>query len=106
MNQLKWIPKDPDKNIGVPGKGFIKASDFSQEDLDNLIARAKNRKQDVSSFLINAGLKKVNPQAELELDTREFEKEEEIAGQEVEAHEQPKRTRRTKAEIEASKEKE
>ena len=91
---LKWVPRDLDGTIGVPEKGYIKCSDFSQEDLDNLIARAKNRKQDVNVFLHNAGLKKVNPQAELDLsDPREFEKEEQLTELELNPHAEP----RTKA---------
>lgn len=90
---LKWIPKDPDKNIGVPGEGYINPADFNQTHLDAMIARAKNRKIDVNHFLINAGLKPVEAQLELEV--------------EVNAHAEPKkRTRRTKAEIEADKVKE
>lgn len=55
--QMNWRPKND--TIGVPGKGFIKASDFSEEDLLALIARAENRNQDVHSFLLKAGLEPV-----------------------------------------------
>ncbi len=89
-NQLKWIPKDPSKNIGVPGKGYILASDFSQEDLDNLIKRAKNRKQDVHSFLLNCGLVPAKPQFELEIEEpREFEKKAEVKEDEINPHSEP-----------------
>lgn len=88
---LKWKPKDMDANIGVPGKAFIKASDFAQDDLDALIERAKNRKIDVSTFLLKAGLVKVVPQFDLELE------------EPVKEEEQPVRVRRTKAQIEADK---
>jgi hypothetical protein len=103
MNNLKWTPKDPDKAIGVPGKGYISPKDFDEEDLKNLIKRAKNRKQDVHSFLLGAGLIPVVPQFELGLeDPREYEKSQKVDEEEIEAHEQP-RKRRTKAEIEADK---
>jgi hypothetical protein len=92
MNNLKWNPKDPDGLIGVPGKGYIKASDFSQEDLNNLINRAKNRKIDVASFLLGAGLVPAKPQLDLVIE--EVDEDEE---------EPKKRVRRTKAEIEAAK---
>lgn len=96
--QLKWKPKDPDANIGVPGKGFIKSSDFSQEDLDNLITRAKNRKVDVHSFLLKAGLVPAQPQFELSLEEpRSFEKEEESSEEEINAHEEPKPLKTVKA---------
>lgn len=103
MNNLKWIPKDPGKNIGVPNKGFILASDFSQEDLDNLIKRAKNRKQDVHSFLLGCGLVPAQPQFDLELEEpRAYEKSQKVSEEEINAHAEPeKRPRRTKAQIEA-----
>lgn len=82
---MKWKPKN-DK-CGVPGKGFIKADDYSQEDEDALIARAKNRKIDVNMFMINAGFVPNNEVAQLEITEAIDDK--------------PKRTRRTKAEIEA-----
>ena|SRR5690349_5670197 len=97
---LKWKPKDSEGNIGVPNKGFIKASDFSQEDLDNLIKRAKNRKLDVNTFLLNAGLVPSEPQLELSVDEpRAFEKESDSNASEVEAHEQPKPKRASKSKL-------
>ena len=66
MNLKNWKPKND--LVGVPGKGFIRAKDFSQEDLDNLVARAKNRNKDVHSFLLGADLVPVNAQTELELE--------------------------------------
>lgn len=65
MSNLKWMPKNDEGTIGVPGKGFISVKDFKQEDLDNLITRAKNRKADVGTFLSSVGLVKVDPQVEI-----------------------------------------
>lgn len=65
MRQLKWKPKNEVGLIGVPNKGYIKVSDFNQEHLDALIARAKNRKADVHSFLLGCGLVPVKPQVEI-----------------------------------------
>jgi len=50
---MKWVPKDPDGTVGVPGKGYIKAADFSQEDHDALMARIKNRKISEYEFMTN-----------------------------------------------------
>lgn len=50
---MNWKPKND--TVGVPGKGFIKSSAYSQEDEDNLIMRAINRNVDVNVFMINAG---------------------------------------------------
>ena len=73
MNLKNWKPKND--LVGVPGKGFIRAKDFSQEDLDNLVARAKNRNKDVHSFLLGADLVPVNAQTELELEgLKQFKK--------------------------------
>ena len=107
MNNLKWNPKDPDGLIGVPGKGYIKTADFSQEDLDNLIKRAKNRGIDVHSFLIKAGLVPAKPQLELEIEEplKELEQLEKGSDDGFESSASIKRTRRTKAEIEAGKNK-
>ena len=66
LKMTKWKPKDD--LIGVPGKGYIKAADFKEEDLQNLIKRAKNRKKDVHSFLLNCGLVPDSAQIELEID--------------------------------------
>lgn len=51
----KWIPKN--ETIGVPGEGnepggFIKASDFKEEHLKQLVDRANNRGIDVDDFLL------------------------------------------------------
>jgi hypothetical protein len=63
----KWKPKDD--LIGVPGKGYIKSENFTEEDLQNLIARANNRKKDVHTFLLGCGLVPgVPPQLNLDLD--------------------------------------
>lgn len=114
MSNLKWNPKDPDGLIGVPGKGYIKTADFSQEDLDNLIKRAKNRGIDVHSFLIKAGLVPAKPQLELEIEPAKPviipNKEVSVIGmnegsedEQPEQEEQPKRVRRTKAQTESDK---
>lgn len=65
MSSLKWKPKNEKGLIGVPDRGFIKAEDFNQKDLDNLIKRAKNRRIDVHSFLLNVGLLPVQEQVEI-----------------------------------------
>jgi hypothetical protein len=65
MSNLKWKPRNDEGTIGVPGKGFINVKDFKQEDLDNLMARAKNRKMYVGTFLSSVGLVKVDPQVEI-----------------------------------------
>lgn len=105
MSNLKWNPKDPDGTIGVPGKGYIKSSSFSQEDLNNLINRAKNRGVDVHTFLLKAGLVPAKPQLDMieqMEDHRSFEKEQVLKEDDINPHAQP-RKRRTKAEIEADK---
>lgn len=87
---MNWKPKN--ETCGVPGKGFIKAEDYSQKDEDALIARAKNRKIDVNLFMLGAGFLPANgPQLEI-----------------TEAVEDGplRRKRRTKEEIEADKAKE
>lgn len=89
MSNLKYKPKND--LVGVPGKGFIKAESFTQEDLNALIQRAKNRKQDIHAFLIGCGLVPVNA-PELFVESVE----------EVEEVETKKRTRRTKAEMQAA----
>lgn len=89
MSNLKYKPKND--TVGVPGKGFITAKSFTQKDLNALIERAKNRKQDVHSFLIGCGLVPVNaPELFVE------------SVQQVEEVEPKKRTRRTKAEMQAA----
>lgn len=91
---MKWKPKND--TVGVPGRGFIKAEDYNQQDENNLQARAKNRGLDFNIFMLGAGFVPVQgPQLELQVDDEEFEVEP--------IEEKPKRTRRTKAEIEASK---
>jgi hypothetical protein len=81
---MKWKPKND--TCGVPGKGFIKAESFSQEDEDALIARAKNRKINVNVFMLNAGFEPVAEDGQLEI--TEAQEEEPL-----------KRKRRTKEEI-------
>jgi len=88
----KWKPKDD--LIGVPGKGYIKAEDFKEEDLQALIKRAKNRKADVHTFLLGCGLVPNSPQMEIEMEDASLHTEV--------VEEKPKRKRRTKAEMEAS----
>lgn len=88
---MKWKAKDD--LCGVPGKGYIKAEDFSQEDENALVQRAKKRGLDVTQFMLGAGFVPAKgPQLEIEM-------EESDEGE----TEKPKRTRRTKAEIEADK---
>lgn len=83
---MKWKPKND--LCGVPKRGFIKATDFNQEDENNLIERAKNRGIDVNLFMLNAGFVPVQgPQLDMNLEEEE---------------EAPKRKRRTKAEMEAA----
>lgn len=90
-NKMKWKAKDD--LCGVPGKGYIKAEDFSQEDENALVQRAKKRGLDVTQFMLGAGFVPAKgPQLEIEM-------EESDEGE----TEKPKRTRRTKAEIEADK---
>ena len=50
---MKW--KSKNDTCGVPGKGYIKAEDLTQEDIDNLEARAKNRGLNFNVFMLNAG---------------------------------------------------
>ena len=92
----KWVPKDPEGTIGVPSKGFIKAADFTEEDLTKLINRAKNRKLDVNTFLLNCKLVPTSDQFELVLD--EPEEDETL---EESAEEPVKKTSKKKAEPEA-----
>ncbi len=89
---MKW--KSKNDLCGVPGKGFIKAEDFSEADEQALIQRAKNRGIDVNLFMLNAGFIPVQgPQLSIPI-------EEEL--EEIELpEEKPKRKRRTKAEMEA-----
>lgn len=103
MNNLKWKAKND--TCGVPGKGYIKAEDFSQEDENALIQRAKRRGLDVTQFMLGAGFVPVKgPQLEIEMEESEGETvkvDEGSANSAIE--EKPKRTRRTKAEIDADK---
>lgn len=85
---MKWKAKND--TCGVPGKGFIKAESFTQEDENALLARAKRRGIDPHSFMLGAGFVPLKVQVEM------FEEEEEI-------EEAPKRVRRTKAQIQAEK---
>lgn len=101
---MKWKAKDD--LCGVPGKGYIKAEDFSQEDENALIQRAKRRGLDVTQFMLGAGFVPVKgPQLEIEME--ESDEGETVKVDEGSANsaseEKPKRTRRTKAEIEADK---
>lgn len=101
---MKWKAKDD--TCGVPGKGHIKAEDFSQEDENALIQRAKRRGLDVTQFMLGAGFVPVKgPQLEIEME--ESDEGETVKVDEGSANsaseEKPKRTRRTKAEIEADK---
>ena len=87
---MNWKPRN--ETCGVPGKGYILASDYSQEDENNLIARAKNRNINLNVFMLGAGFEPVSEDKQLEI---------------VEAREEePKRKRRTREEIEADKAKE
>lgn len=97
MNNLKWRAKND--LCGVPGKGFIKAEDLSQEDVDNLIKRAKNRKQDVHTFMLRAGFVPAQPQVEMFEEPQVEIESPNLAEEQQE--EKPKRKRRTKAEMEA-----
>ena len=107
MKLANWKPKDD--TIAVAVKGVIKAEDFTQEDLDNLVNRAKNRNQDVTTFLIRAGLVPVKGQFEIELsDNTLLNAVKESGTVEVNSNSAnsvtvTKRKRRTKAEIEADK---
>lgn len=92
MSNLKWKAKN--ETCGVPGKGYIKAADLTQQDIDNLRARAKRRGVDFSSFMIGAGFVPTNPQ--LQIDETEY-----VDASLTESEEKPKRKRRTKAEMEA-----
>lgn len=88
---MKWKAKDD--LCGVPGKGYIKASDFSQEDENALIARAKRRGVDVNLFMLGAGFIPADgPQ--LELQTEVLAEVEPLGGKH-------KRKRRTKEELKA-----
>lgn len=110
---MKFKPKN--ETCGVPDRGFIRATDYNQQDEDKLIARAKNRKVDVTLFMYKAGFEPVKgPQLEIELDevtevriespetSRNITSDSKFDGSIVD--EQPKkRKRRTKAELEAAK---
>lgn len=63
MKFQNWKPKND--TIGVPGKGFIKAEDFTEEDFNNMVQRAINRGIDPHVFLMGAGLAADNKQVEL-----------------------------------------
>lgn len=92
---MKWKPKND--TCGVPGKGYIQSQDFSEEDEKNLIARAKNRKVDVHTFMLNAGFVPVNAQLELEVDTRAFEKRTRRGRNEINANAEPRKRGKSKA---------
>lgn len=95
---MKWKPKDD--TCGVPGRGYIKAADYNQQDEDNLLKRAKNRGIDPTQFMLGAGFVPVKgPQLEIQMD----EPEEELTTVMVEPmkEEKTKRKRRTKAELAA-----
>ncbi len=90
---MKWKPKN--ETCGVPGKGYIKAEDYSQEDENALIQRAANRKININIFMLNAGFEPVDgPQLEIEV------VHETVHTRNV-VDDIPKRKRRTKAEMEA-----
>lgn len=94
---MKWRAKND--FVGVPGKGYIKAEDFNQEDENVLVNRAKNRGIDVNVFMLSAGFVPVKgPQLEIQAE-EEFEPD----PIKDDSEEKPKRKRRTKAEIEADK---
>jgi len=101
MKLANWKPKDD--TIAVAVKGVIKAEDFTQEDLDNLVNRAKNRNQDVTTFLIKAGLVPVKGQFEIELPEVKESATIEANSDSANSVTVTKRKRRTKAEIEADK---
>lgn len=87
---MSWKPKN--ETCGVPGKGFIKAESYTQEDENNLIQRAKRRGIDVTMFMLAAGFVPAGgPQLPL-IEDDEFIPDGEL---------KPKRKRRTKAEMEA-----
>lgn len=93
---MKWKAKND--FVGIPGKGYIKAEDFNQDDENLLVNRAKNRGIDVNVFMLGAGFVPVKgPQLEIQ-------PEEEFIPDPIEdksEEEKPKRKRRTKAEMEA-----
>jgi len=60
---MKWKPKND--TVGVPNKGFIKAEDFSQEDEDALLARAKRRKVNPVLFMTKAGFELADTQLDM-----------------------------------------
>jgi hypothetical protein len=72
MNFQNWKPKND--LIGVPGRGFIKAEDFNEEDFNNLVARAMNRGIDPHAFLMGCGLVADNKQVELFVEVPEVKK--------------------------------
>ena len=95
---MQWTPKGD--TIGVPGKGIIKASDFSKEDLKALIDRANNRKIPVDMFLGNF-LKPSNDGID-DSDLKE-ESELEVEIKREEAESTPKKTKKVKEDGEESK---
>jgi hypothetical protein len=97
MSNLKWKPKND--FIGVPGKGVIPASKFSEEDLKNLTVRAKNRKQDVHTFLLKCGLVPDQAQVELELEVKEEKGVVETSFEDVEKLEPPKKKKDKKDKV-------
>lgn len=87
---MNWKPKN--ETIGVPGLGYILASDFKQEHLDSLIERAERRGLHKETFLLGCGLVPEMPQHEIFSEPK-------VAVEEV-IEEKPKRGRKPKTEIE------
>lgn len=102
--RTNWKPKN--ETIGVPGKGFIKAESFNDEDLENLKQRAKNRGLDVHSFLLGCGLVPSSPQMEIPLEEPKAALVTEVLDNSEEVKEVKQRKRRTKKELEAAKQSE
>ena len=73
---MKWKPKN--ETCGVPGRGYIKADDYNDQDEKNLQERAIARGIDFNVFMLNAGFVPVSPQLEIQVE------------------EKPKRTRKPK----------
>lgn len=63
---LKWKAKND--FVGVPGRGFVKESELTQLDIDNLKARAHNRKLHFETFMLQNGFVPVHSQLEMDLD--------------------------------------
>lgn len=67
---MNWKPKGD--TIGTH-RGYIKAEDFNENDLAELIAKAKRRNINENVFLLGCGLVPVQPQLEI-LTSNEVEK--------------------------------